>query len=108
MTDIKADAVIRLISEYRKERQITSKKIEVLLRVPGTFVREIVREARRNGLPIGSSSKGYYLIEKESELEETVRHLKSRAMSELRTYNIMKRFKFEEFPLQLQLFGEAV
>jgi hypothetical protein len=102
----KADSVIKLISEYRRSRPITSKKIEDLLGVPGATIRDVVREARRKKIPIGSNSSGYYLITKQSELDETVKHLRSRALSELETHRLMKNIRFSEFPEQMQLFGE--
>ena len=108
VVSLKENMVIQLIADYRRGREITSKKIEEMLKIASTEVRDIVREARRRAVPVGSNSRGYYLIVKESELTETQHHLRSRALSQLETYNIMKRIKFSDLPVQLRIFGQAV
>ncbi|MGQ0668400.1 MAG: hypothetical protein ACT4PO_01780 [Actinomycetota bacterium] len=54
-------------------------------------IRSCVEELRGRGVLVGSGQDGYYLIETVAELEETARHLVSRASRMLRTVRAMRR-----------------
>jgi hypothetical protein len=59
--------------------------LEDLMGIRSSQIRGLVREARRNGTPIASSVKGYWIAETKEEYEETIRHLRDRASSLAKT-----------------------
>ncbi len=61
--------------------------------VSGSFIRDLVRRLRREGIPIASGDKGYKVItaDKYEEIIPTLEHLRSRAMSELITISKLER-----------------
>lgn len=57
---------------------VVSKEIERRFRIKGSEVRALVNELRCQGVPICSSSKGYFYATSRDEVESTVNHLNSR------------------------------
>ena len=61
-----------------KAKAVYSKELERLFHCKGTEIRRMVNELRSKGVPICSSSKGYYYAESRSDIEETIAHLDGR------------------------------
>lgn len=61
-----------------RKNAITSKEIENIFQCKGTDVRRIVNELRSNGVPICSSTTGYFYAETKSEIKYTLAHIDSR------------------------------
>ena len=78
-------AILEIISERTKDSPILSPEIEQLFEIKGGKVRDIIRELRREGIPIANSHKGYYMASDYSDLDLTIKDLHSRAMSMLVT-----------------------
>ena len=72
------------------DNPIKSKVIEQKYNLSGEIVREIVRNARRNGVPIASDSNGYFYAASQKELKETLDQLRNRAKSILKTINALE------------------
>ena len=60
---------------------ILSKVLERDLDVPGAVIRDGVRALRREGVPVGACSDGYFMAESFAEIEPTIMDLKSRIQS---------------------------
>lgn len=78
-------SVLAEIKLRDKDNPIYSCELEKKYGISGVMVRNIVREARRNGVPIAESCEGYHLAKNRSEIEETIQDLKLRAESMLNT-----------------------
>lgn len=75
------------------------------LKMSDRTLRRLVEELRGEGVLVGSSNDaaGYFLCETEAELEETARHLTSRALSALGTARAMRAAAVERFGEQAAL-----
>lgn len=72
--------IVGLRDGYRgRSNAVKSANIERRLGIPGTMVRAIISELRKNGYPIGSCSKGYYWCNTQKELSTTIMSLRQRA-----------------------------
>ena len=80
------EAIVELLNE---NGVLKSYKIEHALGLTGAEVREVVRELRRKGYPICSSSKGYWIGSQE-EVAHTIAQLRSRGTDMLATANAME------------------
>ncbi len=85
------DSVLMQINLRGDGNPILSNVLEDMFGITGPEVREIVREARRKGVPIANSTKGYFRAENFIELEPTLKDLHKRAMSLLVTRKEMAK-----------------
>ena len=58
-----------------------SHEIEKELRIKSPQVRELVKHARREGLPVCSNEKGYFISYNSDDINMTIQHLQSRTHS---------------------------
>lgn len=56
-----------------------SRVLEEHLGLKGTEVRSMINSMRREGAPIGSDSRGYYICKDYDQFEQTINNLESRA-----------------------------
>ena len=61
-----------------KANAVKSKVIEARFHCKGSGVRRMVNELRCKGVPICSSSKGYFYATSNEEIQETIAHLEGR------------------------------
>lgn len=87
----KYNQLILFLHSFTKNNPITSTQIEKQLSLRETQVRDLVKHARRNGEPIASGNRGYYIELNYDILMHDVDHIKERAESELFTYYQMKK-----------------
>ncbi len=73
------EAIISMIENSREP--VSASKISSRLGVSGIKIREVVNQARREGLPICSCHKGYYISDDKQEIEKTIKSLAHRAES---------------------------
>lgn len=89
------DAVLGMLSNTStKDRPILAIRLENRWNLSSAEVRMVIKHLRRNGCPIGSSSKGYFWASNESELQSTIKHLDSRAESLQATSHALKTIKW--------------
>lgn len=105
MTD--KDKTISTLLLLREQPPVKSEVLEKRLNIPGGLIRDAVRELRRRGVPITSGANGYSFAKNIEELQPTLAHLKSRAMSELITIMKLER-NFVNPSSQDNLFYESV
>ena len=74
--NVKSNIVEKIVSGGQE--RITSKELSKLFRVKDSVVRKAVNVARRNGIPICSSPKGYYYSECNEDIIQTIKSLKHR------------------------------
>lgn len=72
--------LLRDILTYKvgKENAINSVEIQELFSCKGRYVRELVSELRREGVPICSGVDGYWIANDVTEVEGTIKNLRSR------------------------------
>ncbi len=80
------EARLRIISVWTK-----SECLEREFGVTGGIIRNVVRDLRRQGIPIASGDKGYKLASNIDEILPTCENLRSRAISELFTVGKLER-----------------
>lgn len=68
-----------------------SDKLEKSLMIDGAKIRLLVKHARRNGILICSSKKGYWTADNWEEFAENTKHLEERAYSLLGTLAMAKK-----------------
>lgn len=90
-----------------RDNSIKSGEITAMTMIPDREIREIIRELRKEGHPIGSGEKGYWWIVDSGELKKTMANLKSRAFDLLRTVRIQEGIPAAELLGQLKLHLEA-
>jgi len=100
--DLKYRILARLKNGSMYTRYIYSIELEKEFEVNGPKIREIIRGLRREGIPIGNSSKGYYYARDYSEIKDTVNDLRSRALSMIETATKMESNFLK--PEQLKIF----
>lgn len=77
---MKDEIFLELIPREPGER-ITSKYLEKLTGMTGSEVRSKINYLRRDGHPIGSDCRGYYMATTQREILRTIRNLDSRIMA---------------------------
>ena len=70
--------------------QFKSKELETVLGISGAQIRKLSQHARRRGVLINSSSKGYSYASTRKEADSTLHHLKRRAESLQVTINAIE------------------
>ena len=107
----KYDLVVSCIKCYKFDTPVKNNQICKDYKLSGVELRDIVREARRKGIPIGSDPRGYYICKEKSELLHTLNHLKSRSLSMLQTISYMEKIFNETYQLDMfdteQIFGSV-
>jgi hypothetical protein len=98
--------ILSLINPRRIDNPIKSARIEEIFNIGGPAVRKVIRYYRLTGIPIGSSSKGYYIATSKEEYALTLAHLKERAMKELQLVSAGEKINWnqpigEQLPLGL-------
>lgn len=86
-----------------KESAIHSLKLAGLTGIEERKVRDIIRDLRRMGHPIGSGAQGFWFISDPQEHRATMANLKSRAFDMLRTVSIQERIPAAELAGQLRV-----
>jgi hypothetical protein len=81
----------------------TSHEITGMTGIDDREVREIVRELRREGYPIGSCSRGFWWITDPGEHREFLESMKGRAFDLLKTVSIQARIPASELAGQLTI-----
>ena len=66
------------------------KELETNLGIKGSQVRELVRHARREGIPIASCGDGYSLARTPAEISDTIQHFTERCNSMYFTLSRLK------------------
>jgi hypothetical protein len=90
-----------------KDRVVTnpiySPELESILGVPGTLIRDFVRQARHEGVAIASGRHGYFTARSIEEYEPSIKDMESRLRSLAETVRCMRQaFAVEE---QVELFA---
>ena len=105
MVNLKKDILDSLKLYHKGERSpIYSAEFERRFGIPGTKVRDIIRDLRRDGYPIGNCSKGYYYCQSRKELDALIDDLKGRALSMLKTVSMLEKNREKPGYRQLSLF----
>jgi hypothetical protein len=86
--------VLNKIKQYAIEFPIKSARLESEYSIGGPGIRKIIRYYRLKGVPIGSSSKGYYLARNKEEYDLTLAHLKERAIKELELVSVGEKINW--------------
>jgi Mn-dependent DtxR family transcriptional regulator len=81
---------LRHLQGHYKHNPVKSAELEAAFNMTGSQVRDLVRRLRRQGYWIASGSTGYWIARTRIEYEDSMRHLRSRAMSLLMTLRDMK------------------
>ena len=99
------DMVLNLLYTQCQGRKNAMKSGEItgITGIEDREIREIVRELRKEGHPIGSGAKGFWWITDSGELKQTINNLKSRAFDMLRTVSIQERIPAAELAGQLRI-----
>jgi hypothetical protein len=90
------------ISGFTIEEPVKSKAIEQSFQLAGPQVRQIARKIRRNRLPIGSNSHGYFRARNRKEYLIGGEHFRRRAISMLRSF----QEGLKQFPDQSDIFKD--
>ena len=70
----------------------TRKDLALIFQVPDRSIRNMIREARRQGLPIMALPNGGYKLAQTSEEKQKLLHMyRGRAMDELTTYSALSK-----------------
>jgi len=95
------NSIIASIKLRTVDNPITQFSLCNSLKLSGSELRDIVREARKQKIPIGSGNDGYYLCKSKDELISTMNHLKSRSISMLNTIKYMQDIFDETYQIDL-------
>lgn len=71
-----------------------SKELENVIGISGVEIRKLAQHARRNGILICSSDKGYKYALTKNEANETIKHLRQRMESLKHTIDAMENSKY--------------
>lgn len=79
----KAELKLEAVREILEERtssdfRVISSSLESKFELSGAEIRQIIRRLRFDGVPIGSSAKGYFWARKGEELDSTIAHITAR------------------------------
>lgn len=105
------EKVMRILTKNHRgsSNAVSVDELSATLGVTTRFLRETVRELRRGGHPIGSSTRdrhGYFYIDSVKELDATIAQLNNRSKDMLMTANRLGRHYHElSGQLELDLFG---
>ena len=78
----KYDSLINMLRvRPHDSRLVMSTELEKVFKLSGPQVRDIVKAARRLGIPIGSCGRGYFYARNAEELFNTLHHLQERRNS---------------------------
>ena len=77
-TKAASERVLRYIADHGPDNPVRAADVERRCGVAGPLLRNIVSGARKRGLPIISSAKGYSWAETPEQLEGTLKSLKRR------------------------------
>lgn len=91
--------VLKVIYRHTKDAPIKGKDVEMLTGVDSREVAEIVSLAVSKGVPVGSSSNGYFRFRDLQERQAFMDREKSRLVSLGRKLSQMKRNTVNEFSL---------
>lgn len=74
------DQLAEYLKDYHlgKENAILSRELELIFRVNGKELRDLINILRREAIPIASDQSGYYYAKTENELRATIRHMRRR------------------------------
>jgi hypothetical protein len=101
--------VFSYLSFYSKGRDnaTTSEALALRFRIPERVVRQVIRELRREGHPIGPGGRGYWYVISPDEHLIVMSKLKSRAFDLLKTVSIQERIPAAELAGQLKISLES-
>lgn len=85
------DRILAQLKQHNAYNPIYSAALELLFEMPGSTLRDYIRELRREAEPIVMSNEGYYYEDSYEAIEKTVLNLESRAKSMLKTSNMLRR-----------------
>lgn len=94
--------LLNIIKGYGPDSPVNSGKLEDMLGITGSAVRDLIRELRRDGEPVCNSKHGYYYGRDNKELISTINNLEARSVSMWNTAQAMR--KNLKKPEQLKLF----
>ncbi len=80
-SEAKRCAVLAEIEMHDFKHPIQGADLSGTTNVSEATIRNIVRDARNEGTPVGSDDRGYFMAEKPEELTDTLGHLYSRRNS---------------------------
>jgi biotin operon repressor len=89
------DLILTGIKARKKNNPVKSKKIEDSLKIKGPTVRTVIKNLRRKGHPIVSTSKGYWYDGNWSEMDKTIESLRQRGTSILKTANELEKAQID-------------
>ena len=69
---------LEMIKSATREKPVNSGLISRQTGLSGESIRDLVNSSRREGLPVCSGRKGYWLASNEDEINETIQNLLSR------------------------------
>jgi hypothetical protein len=74
------DQLAEYLKDYHlgKGNAILSRELELIFRVNGKELRDLINILRREAIPIASDQSGYYYAKTENELRATIRHMRRR------------------------------
>lgn len=89
--DLHSRIIVHIKLHHRIENPVLSKLLELEFNTSGEVVREAVKEARRDGIPIAMCQHGYFLARNYEEFKSTLHNLESRATSLFKTIYTFKQ-----------------
>lgn len=86
------DQLIGILTTYTREFPIKGKDLALRLKVNERTVRDLVHEARKEGICVGSlPSVGYFMIRTPEEARECLNTMQKHSLSQLSNLNVFKR-----------------
>jgi biotin operon repressor len=86
------DQLTTIIKNYTHEFPISGKDLALRLKVNERTLRDLVHEARKQGVPIGSlPSVGYFMIRSQEEAYMCLNTMKKHSLSQLENLSVFKR-----------------
>lgn len=105
MEVLKANHFIENFIPDGKENRITQKDLAYVLDVDLRTCRKLVEQARRRGVPICSSTRGYYLPKTAAEAAEYIHTQKARIRTSKAVLKPVEEFVKKEKASKPELFG---
>lgn len=90
--NVKYKEFIHVLWGHTEESPIISRRLEKAMILKGSEIRELVKYGRRNGQPIVTNGKGYFMTSNPEKLMKQAEHLLERARSLIFTHHRMKHF----------------
>lgn len=99
------DRIAECLEEHHcgERNVVPSRELESAFLVRGPDLRNIINNLRGKGIPICSSSKGYFFAETEEELDRTSRQLLSRIKKIAHAERGLNKAKLVHFPDHAQI-----